>query len=184
MEEIPERVQDLVKNTRKLIKEINKVSESLSEVTEYKNFHLIEKKEYDSFTASLFEKTRKRKEEVVLRIEPKMEVKTELFELLYRSELVPERLRDAVSTGASRYGPNVFQVSVNAPASLRDYAIDQILIKLRKGFLSFSKLKTRKKLLELREELEELEEASASQREKEIIKEKINDLLFYTVQLS
>ncbi|NIQ07907.1 MAG: hypothetical protein GWO20_19970 [Candidatus Korarchaeota archaeon] len=182
MEKLPERVQKLVRHTRELIKKIDKVSESLSKAMETRDFQLVKTQNFENFSASIFKKEDEKK--LVLRIEPKIDIKRGLFTLLYRSELVPERLKEAVTTEGMTVGSNIFQITVDAPEPLLDYALDQIIIKLRKAFWSFSKPETRQTLLKLKKNLDNIEgKEEESQREMEILEEKINDLLFYTVQL-
>lgn len=182
MDKLPVNVRNLVKRTRDLIHKIDNVAESLSNIPNYEDFQVIQEKEFAAFTASVIKSgTFKGREEIILRIEPIIEVEPELLEVLYHSELVPERLKDAVSTGTS-YVSEVFQVKVDTPEPLRDYAIDQIMIKLQKAFWCFSQPENREKLLNLKKKLDKLEKEE-NQREKEIVKEQINDLLFYTVSL-
>lgn len=182
--EIPENVKRLLQNTRNLIKEIDRVAEDLREFSDWiESVELVETKEFASFTASIFKARRGKGEKIILRAEPEIEVEPELFTLLYHSELVPKRLSDTVTTEGTTYGSNIFQLTVDAPETLLDYTLEQIFIKLRKAFWAFSEPEMRQKLKELKDKLEKYREEDRSERELEILRQKINDQLFYTVQL-
>lgn len=182
---LPKTVKDLVRNTRNLIQEINRVTGNLNEFTEWiNNVELVENRDFENFTASIFKARMEEEEKIILRVEPKIELEVKLFTLLYHSELVPKRLSDTVTTEGTTYGSNIFQLTVEAPETLLDYTLEQIFIKLRKAFASFSQPETRQKLKKLKEKLDKYREEKKTGREMELLRQEINDLLFYTVQLS